>query len=55
MRGLFSNYLMTKMLSYMAGEFIFIPLPVTELGYIFVRRGHEQTVRLQHSRVSQSF
>lgn len=43
------------MLSYMAGEFIFIPLSVTELGYIFVRRGQEQTVRLQHGRVSQPF
>lgn len=27
---------MAKMLPYMAGEFIFIPLPVTEL----LRRGH---------------
>lgn len=53
MQGLFSNYLMAKMLSYVAGEFI--PLPVTELGYIFVRRGHEQTVRLQHDGVSQPF
>lgn len=43
------------MLSYMAGEFIFIPLSVTGLGYMFVRRGHEQTVKLQHGRVSQPF
>lgn len=49
MRGLFPNYLMAKMLSYKAEEFIFILLLVTELEYLFVRRGYEQTVRLQHS------
>lgn len=55
MRWLFPNYLMAKMLPYKAGKFIFIPLLVAEVECLFVRRGHDQTVRLQHSSVSQSF
>lgn len=49
MQGLFSNYP-----SYIAEKSVFIPLPVTELGHIFVR-GHEQSARLQCSGVSQPF